>query len=45
MLTITLILLVGALVGSILCLMGKCPAGVPCLLLSIVGLLGHLPLG
>lgn len=45
MLTVIFLLILAAFGTSVASLMGKCPAGVPCLLLALVELLGHLPLG
>lgn len=42
--TITLILLIAALVAILISAMGKCPLWVGCLLLCVAALLGHLPL-
>jgi hypothetical protein len=43
--TVLVILFVTAFVTSILSAMGKCPAWVPCLVLSVAGLLQVLPKG
>jgi hypothetical protein len=45
MLTVLLILSVAALIAAILTLMGRCPVAVPVLLLAIIEVLEHLPLG
>lgn len=44
MLTMTCVLVLLAFLGAILSLMGKCPLGVPVLLVTIVELLHCLPL-
>lgn len=44
-LTIIGLLILAALIGTILSLMGKCPLGVPVLFLCIVEALRILPLG
>lgn len=45
MLTVVLVLAVAALICAILSMMGKCPITVPVLLLAIIEVLEHLPLG
>lgn len=45
MLTVILLLLLAAFVCTIASALGKCPVWVPVLLLVVVGLLEHLPLG
>ena len=45
MLTVIAVLVIAALIAAILSLMGKCPIGVPVLLLCIVETLRILPLG
>jgi hypothetical protein len=45
MLTVIIIVLLGAFVTCIASAMGKCPLWIPVVLLCIVGLLEHLPLG
>lgn len=44
MITVALILVVGAIVATILSMMGKCPLTVPVLLLCFVAALQVLPL-
>jgi hypothetical protein len=44
MLTVTLILVIGALIAAIASAMGKCPLWVAVILLCIVAALGVLPL-
>jgi len=42
--TITCILWLAAFIGIIVSALGRCPLWVPCLLMSLAGLLGCLPL-
>ena len=43
MLTILVLCGVAALLTSIMCLMGRCPPGVPCLLLAVCVLINCIP--